>query len=950
MKRDASQLTQAWETYHREFGFNIIPVGHEKIVALAIEAQLDPTLRVRLADYFEVAPAKVLDNLRGFLKYPTFSSEIRKLLAEFLPHYAERAVNSIPSLSSITGVRKYDDRNSYVHFYETRIDDAIAEKMVKIYGDMATGVAVLLREDDQLVVVDFDNRQALIDLLAQLGYPCDEATLEATLLRVFPSNPIVKTFRGYHIYTYDADLTEAVKTTRKLNNIDIKVSRGYVLLPPSLAGFEPSGVTVNLVYYQQVRPLLPEDIRAPLPTQVRDYLLAQIRPQVVSTTLSFTPTPQPTSPDLKSFVTDSLIPYWRKGVRDQLVYPLAGVLRRAGITLDEALDIVTTICDRAGDEEKRDRLYQVRRQYSLPFQPRGKRPYCAGISKFQEACLTAGMPLQVFNNLIARIFGLKVTTNLQDWLEDYKQIAEKVAAVVRNDLVFNEKTLSWWVYNEDEKRWIETKREDILHFVTKATLEVCADIEEIVRMSHNDNIPKQVAQKLNKLINSQFIRNSVLPTLEILLSVNLNFPHIPADYIPAEFQQLKLHRITFHRNGCLLWFEGGETYFIPNTDTFITQREFYATQTLPSVVDENADMSPFIDYLAKVMGGKANAEYFLKLASTVLATQRNIYRKAIIFFGGGQNGKNSTIDIIKAALGDLVQQTPSAAIIKAGETLNLASLYKLKNSAIAYIDETPDKNWNIDIFKAVTGSWSIVAKRYYKDPEDMPITFILIILTNHLPKEFERQSQALEDRFIVIKFPYRFADVQYETQYVKKRDPAIVEALMANTAATIQAFRHYYKLAAQEGFLHDMPPAVLESTNDIRLKANSIGFFIQSCVIDDPANFVYVSDMYKLYQEWCKRHEVKSVKIEEFREYLKCTNYKLERTGRGYICHCVSLKTDFLNNGNEPEPTPSLLYGDEPEPTPTPSLIASDNGSNNEVSAAVADNDDGQDYLDEFPF
>jgi phage/plasmid-associated DNA primase len=412
------------------------------------------------------------------------------------------------------------------------------------------------------------------------------------------------------------------------------------------------------------------------------------------------------------------------------------------------------------------------------------------------------------------------------------------------------------------------------------------------------------------------------------LKVMHEFPHIPADYIPAEFQHLKLLRITFHTNGCLLWFEKGETHFISNTETFITQREFYATQTLPSVVDENADMSPFVNYVADVMGGKENAEYFLKLVSTVLATKRNIYRKAIIFFGGGQNGKNSTIDIIKAALGDLVQQTPSAAIIKAGETLSLASLYKLKDSAIAYIDETPDKNWNTDIFKAVTGSWSIVAKRYYRDPEDMKVTFLLIILTNHLPKDFERQSQALEDRFVVIKFPFRYADVPYETQYVKKRNPALIEALMANTAATIQAFRHYYKVAAQEGFVHAMPPAIVESTDDIRLKANSVGFFIQSCVVDDPSNFVYVSDLYNLYKEWCKRHEVKSVKIEEFREHLKSTNFRLERTGRGYICHCVRLKTDFLN-------------GDEPEPTPTPSLIASDNGS---------DDGNGQDYLDEFPF
>jgi hypothetical protein len=443
MQRNDDQIKQAWVTFHKEFNLNIIPVGHKKIVALALEAHTDPNLTLRLADYFQITPAQVLETLRGYLKLPTFSSEIRRVLGTFIPHHADRAVNSIPSLASVTGIRKSDDKNSYAHFYDTPIDDTIAEKLIETYGEIATGIAVLLRETDQLVIVDFDNRQTLIELLSQLGFPCDETTLEQTLLRVFSQNPIVATYRGYHVYCYDADIAEAVKTTRKLNTIDIKVSRGYVLLPPSLAGFEPSGATLNLVFYRQVRPLLSETIREPLPAKIRDYLLAQIRPQTVSATLSFTPTQQPTSPDLKSFVVDNLAPYWQRGVRDFLTYTLAGVLRRAGVVLNDALDIIGTICDRASDEEKRDRLYQVRRQYSLPFQPNGNKPYCAGISKFREACLSAGMPLHVFNTLIARIFGLKVTTNLLDWLEDYRQIAEKIAAVVRNDIVFNEATLSW---------------------------------------------------------------------------------------------------------------------------------------------------------------------------------------------------------------------------------------------------------------------------------------------------------------------------------------------------------------------------------------------------------------------------------------------------------------------------------------------------------------------------
>jgi phage/plasmid-associated DNA primase len=925
MKRDASQLTQAWETYYKEFGFNIIPVGHEKVVALAIESQLDPTLRVRLADYFEVAPVKVLDNLRGFLKHPTFSSEIRKLLSEFLPHYAERAVNSIPSLFSITGIRKGEDRNSYVHFYDTRIDDATAEKMIRVYGGMATGVAVLLREDDRLIVIDFDNRQALIDLLAQLGYPCDETTLESTLLRVFPSNPIVKTFRGYHIYGYDADLAEAVKTTRKLNNIDIKVSRGYILLPPSLAGFQPSGVTVDLVYYQQVRPLLPEDIRSPLPTQVRDYLLAQIRPQGASSApVGFAPTPQPTAPDLKTFVVDTLVNYWRRGVRDQLVYPLAGVLRRAGITLSEALDIVTTICDKAGDEEKTDRLYQVRRQYSLPYRPRVKRPYCAGISKFRENCLAAGMPLQVFNTLIARVFGFKLTTNLPDWLEDYRQIAEKVAAVVRNDLVFNEKTMSWWVYNEDEKRWIETKREEILHFIMKAALEVRADIEEIVRMSYNDNIPKQVAQKLNKLINSQFIRNSVMPTLEILLSVNITFPHIPDEV--AQTLPAPVTRLTAHQNGVLLWLKNGDSVFYScNSNEPDPHRVFFVTETFNSIVDETANPQTYVDFVAELVDDRETAEYLLQTLATVLGLGRNPFKRFLLLLGGGRNGKNTLIQTIKAAFGDLVQYTTTKVITSnTQDNASLSAKYALKGCAFAVIDEAPSTAaWDLETIKQLAGGDEIVVKKLYRDTQTIPVTWINLILTNNYPDQFKQQSHAIADRIIAINFPLRFSDrVESEGRYLRRKNEDKVEAIKENTAAIIQAFRWSFKEAASKNFKLTEPHRVAEFTEPIRLLADNISHFLETQTYEDANASVPAQDLYDAYKQFVKEHDLGSpINKRAFIKTLLVSNFK-KRKENGLVC-IVGLK--LKDNGQ-----------------PTPSTVWSDNGDGNDG--------DGQDYLDEFPF
>jgi hypothetical protein len=949
VQHDENKLLQEWRTYHCEFGFNVIPVGHYIIPQLLIDAETFPDARSVLAQHLRCPEGEVVSALRSFLKTPTFSEKLREFLANLkgYTHVAGKR-SQIPSLAFVANIRTANSKNSYQLFYEQRIDDETAERLIEVYTPLASGIAVLLGQVSNLMALDFDNPETLIRFLQDVGFNANEENLEEVLQIAFPDNPIVRTWRGYHIWSaYDTEIARLLcgksyaESIGGYEGFEIRCHHSYIVAPPSVCGVA-NGVIRR---YEFIRPLNATTRNSQLPAWfflwLKDNLKSQAQTQT-QVVLSFTPTPS----SVKEVVIKALTPYWQRGRRQRLCYTLSGVMRRAALPLSEAREIIQTICELASDEQISDRLYTVEYEYRLPLM--GKRR-CAGVTAFRQEALAAGVPEETIQTIIRALFGVRMTTDFDVYLQDHDALGRKIAALLRNDFCYNMRYSAWFRFDTEKLEWVKVDDKEVIVYVYEAARQVRDEIAEIVKMHNNNTIPPKLIGKLNRLLDQSFVKKTIEGIARSELKVGHEFPYIPADYIPAELQQLKLHRITFHRNGCLLWFEGGETYFIPNTDTFITQREFYATQTLPSVVDENADMSPFIDYLAKVMGGKDKAEYFLKLVSTVLAIQRNIYRKAIIFVGGGQNGKNSTVDIIKAALGDLVQQTSSTAIIKASDTLSFSSLYKLKNSAIAYIDETPDKNWNIDIFKAVTGSWSIVAKKYYKDPEDMPITFILLILTNHLPKEFERQSQALEDRFVVIKFPYRFADVQYETQYVKKRDPAIVEALMANTAATIQAFRHYYKLAAQEGFVHDMPSAVLEDTDEIRLRANSVGFFLQSCVVDDPSNFVYVKDMYEVYEKWCKRYGVKSVKDTDFREYLKNTNYKLERTGRGYICHCVSLKTDFLNNGNEPEPSPSLLSsdnGDEPEPTPTPSLLASDN----EVNAVVADNDDGQDYLDQFPF
>jgi hypothetical protein len=933
MQRNNSQILQAWRAYHYEFDLNILPVGHEKIITLAFEAHTDQATRKKLAEVLQTTPQSVLETLRGYLKMPTFSTPIRELLAKVFPYYSEYGKNSIPSLAKVAGVRKSNDKNSYGHFYTERISDEIAEKLIETYSGMATGVALLLREADQIAVIDFDDKATLIEFLRQLGYDCDEVTLEDTLLRVFKENPIVATYRGYHIYCSDPDIIAAVKTIRKLGTIDIKVSNGYILLPPSLAGFEPQGATLNLVYYRQVRPLLPETIRAPLPTQIKDYLLSQINPQPIG----FAPTTQQASPDLKTFIVENLSQYWRRGVRNYLTYTLAGVLRRSGKPIDLTLDIVSEICDRAKDEEKRDRLYQVRRQYLLPLKPDGKSPFCAGIPSFHDACREAGVPEQTYQILLSKIYGFKLTADIDSWLNDTKQLALKVAEFLRPTLVFNTKAMSWFVYDEDSMQWVEIKKEGVIHLIARALFEVRNDAEEVIRTLHNGSIPNDYIRKLNRLLNAQNIRNNLLETLAILLSVNFHFPHIPpevAETLPAE-----VTRITGHRNGVLLWLENGDTIFYKiNPNEPPPHQTFFVTQTNNSIVDDTADPTPFVEYVEEIVGDKETAKYLLEFMATVLGLRKNIFQRLLILLGRGRNGKTTFMQVVKAAFDKLVTFPTAKSILSNSNENNVMTIRaNLEDCAFAVIDEAPPTEmWDLETMKYLTGAEVVMVRELYKNPKTIPVTWVHVILTNNYPRKFKQQDYATADRLVAIGFPNRYTDnVRVECKRVKRRDPAKIEKLKRDTPSIIQAFRLAFKEAAAKGFFLTEPKGVSQFTDPIRQRADTVGYFLDKHTIEDESKVVPADTLYTAYKKFVETNNLgRPLGKTAFDDYLVTSNFQKRKING--IVHFVGLK---LKEDEQDLPT-----DDDSDGSKT-SLLVSDN----EVNAAVADND-GQDYRDLFPF
>jgi putative DNA primase/helicase len=341
-------------------------------------------------------------------------------------------------------------------------------------------------------------------------------------------------------------------------------------------------------------------------------------------------------------------------------------------------------------------------------------------------------------------------------------------------------------------------------------------------------------------------------------------------------------------------------------------------------------MQPFIDKVTEWVGGRETAEYLLQHLATVLGLGKNINHQFLLFIGDGRNGKNSFIQTLEAAFGNLVRYTTSEILTSRKFENNLNSaLSNLEGCAFAVIDEAPDPaKWNVENVKRLTGGDKTLARRLYHDVETIDITWIFIILTNEYPTQFKRQSQGLAHRIVAINFPMTYSDnVVNEGRYIKRRNPEEIEFFKQNPQIVIQAMRWAFKQAAQKNFVLTEPELVSKFTQPIKLKADSVSYFLSNYTVDDAHAEISLQELYQAYCRFVKDKGIGTPlpdNIFAMRLYTKNIQHE-RRNGRTYILG-LRLKEDALFE-------------------PARSLVSGNNGDDGQ-----APEDDEQSYLDQFPF
>jgi hypothetical protein len=263
----------------------------------------------------------------------------------------------------------------------------------KWFKDTNNNVGIVTgKASDNLTVFDFDDEELFKEFYKRL---------DDRLKDIIRNTWVAKTQRGFQVYLR-VDTDRPIRSMR-FKGVDIKAEGGYVVAPPSV---HPSGIR-----YEFLNPDMPLTYVIRKVTEPEFLELVSIvaevsknhskdgfNPQAEAETnttnsglkvdtavsaerngseLKTEPVTQ-TSPDAivqkewKNLTNNQIMkivelikPYYRPGLRHNIVLYLAGWLYKAGVSYESAQTLVKSLCEATNDEECNDRLYTVKDTYGV---------------------------------------------------------------------------------------------------------------------------------------------------------------------------------------------------------------------------------------------------------------------------------------------------------------------------------------------------------------------------------------------------------------------------------------------------------------------------------------------------------------------------------------------------------------------------------------------------------
>ncbi|MGP8125340.1 MAG: phage/plasmid primase, P4 family [Nitrososphaerales archaeon] len=275
-------------------------------------------------------------------------------------------------------------------------------------------------------------------------------------------------------------------------------------------------------------------------------------------------------------------------------------------------------------------------------------------------------------------------------------------------------------------------------------------------------------------------------------------------------------------------------------------------------------------------------------------------QKALLFEGGGNNGKSTAIGVLKSLLGvknissRSLQELEYNRFAKADLYGKLANLYAdLSDSALK----------SVGTFKMLTGGDPTTAEYKFRNGFTFTNYAKLIFSANKVPEVFE-DTDAFFRRWTIISFPNSFEGSRANTELSKS----------LTTTAELSGFLNWaiegLKRLRSNGWRFSNSKSTEDTRLDYIRRSSPMKAFLMDCTFQDSKGSVGKQDLYKAFCEYCTMSKLPPVTQQTFFQNLPMYNQAINpaRLGPGrvpsYLGLTLKSKADW---GIKMENTPGVL-------------------------------------------
>ncbi len=273
------------------------------------------------------------------------------------------------------------------------------------------------------------------------------------------------------------------------------------------------------------------------------------------------------------------------------------------------------------------------------------------------------------------------------------------------------------------------------------------------------------------------------------------------------------------------------------------RREDRLTRLAPVAYDAGAVPERFLRFLDEITLGRADLQAFLQAYFGYGLTASTREQCFGVFWGSGQNGKTTLVNLVTRCMGDYAAETPVETLMiqkHQGIPNDLARLRGLR--LVTARESEQGQRLAESLVKALTGGDKITARFLHAEWFEFAPTFKLVMFTNHRPRILGTDL-AIWRRVRLVPFEYTVPEA--------KKNPDLEQELFAAEAPGILRWLLEGCMEWQRAGL-PASDTVQSATAEYRSEEDSLsGFLAEHCILQAGAS-APSSALYRSYKGWAE--------------------------------------------------------------------------------------------------